>query len=130
MQNFQPLANFSACKARFVSNLFRNNIVGFLMTRLTCTLCNKDYREKSKNITTRQLSVSQPMYTCTTDKKRKFTKCSIITLCVPGSPMVPLVGNIFTICTNLITNGTTGKEIGANGKNGNANGTIDTNVTN
>ena len=32
--------------------------------------------------------------------------------CVRGSPMVPLVGNIFTICTNfnLITNG---KEISA-----------------
>ena len=29
--------------------------------------------------------------------------------------MVPLVGNIFTICTNLITNGTIGKEIGTNG---------------
>ena len=25
--------------------------------------------------------------------------------CVWGSPMVPLVGNIFTLCTNLITNG-------------------------
>ena len=35
--------------------------------------------------------------------------------CVRGSPMVPLVGNI---CTNLIVNGTIGKEIGANGKNG------------
>ena len=44
--------------------------------------------------------------------------------------MVPLVGNIFTICTNLITNGTIGKEIGANGKNGNAIGTNGTNVTN
>ena len=42
--------------------------------------------------------------------------------------MVPLVGNIFTICNNLITKGTIGKEIGANGKNGNINGT--TNVTN
>ena len=29
--------------------------------------------------------------------------------------MVPLVGNIFTIYANLITNGTIGKEIGANG---------------
>ena len=29
--------------------------------------------------------------------------------------MVPLVGNTFTICTNLITNGTFGKEIGAIG---------------
>ena len=37
-------------------------------------------------------------------------------MCVRGSPMVPLVGNIFTICTNLITNGTIGKDIGANGK--------------
>ena len=36
--------------------------------------------------------------------------------CVWGSPMVLLVGNIFIICTNLITNGTIGKEIGANGK--------------
>ena len=44
--------------------------------------------------------------------------------CVRGSPMVPLVGNI---CTNLIVNGTIGKEIGTNGKNGN---TIDTNGTN
>ena len=38
-----------------------------------------------------------------------------------------LVGNI---CTNLITKGTIGKEIGANGKNGNAIGTNGTNVTN
>ena len=37
--------------------------------------------------------------------------------------MIPLVGNIFTICTNSITIGTIGKEIGANDKNGNANGT-------
>ena len=37
--------------------------------------------------------------------------------------MVPLVGNICTIGTNLITNGTIGKEIYANGKNGNAIGT-------
>ena len=44
--------------------------------------------------------------------------------CVRGSPMVPLVGNICTIGTNLITNGTIGKEIGANGKNGNAIGAI------
>ena len=44
--------------------------------------------------------------------------------------MVPLVGNIFTICTSLITSGTIGKEIGANGKNGNAIGTNGTNVTN
>ena len=29
--------------------------------------------------------------------------------------MVPLVGNIGTICTNLIANGTIGKEIVANG---------------
>ena len=43
---------------------------------------------------------------------------------VRGSPMVPLVGNIFTICTNVMSNGTIGKEIGANGKNGN---TIDEN---
>ena len=40
--------------------------------------------------------------------------------CVRGSPMVPLAENIFTICTNFITNDTNGKEIGANGKNGNA----------
>ena len=32
--------------------------------------------------------------------------------------MVPLVGTI-CICTNLIASGTIGKEIGANGKNGN-----------
>ena len=44
--------------------------------------------------------------------------------------MVPLVGIIFTICTNLITNGTIGKEIGANGKNGNAMGTDGINGTN
>ena len=41
--------------------------------------------------------------------------------------MVPLVGDICTIHTNLIANGTIGKEIGANGRNGN---TIVTNVTN
>ena len=34
------------------------------------------------------------------------------------------------VCTNLITNGTIGEEIGANGKNGNAFGTNGTNVTN
>ena len=50
--------------------------------------------------------------------------------CVRGSPMVPLVGNICTIGTNLITNGTISKEIGANGKNGNVIGTNGTNVTN
>ena len=47
-----------------------------------------------------------------------------------GSPVVPLVGNICTICTNLIANGTIGKEIGANGKNSNTIGTNGTNVTN
>ena len=46
---------------------------------------------------------------------------------VRGSSMVPLVGNI---CTNLIANGTIGKEIGANGKNGNTIGTSGTNVSN
>ena len=50
--------------------------------------------------------------------------------CVRGFPMVPFVGNICTISTNLITNGITGKEIDANGKNGNAIGTNGTNVTN
>ena len=50
--------------------------------------------------------------------------------CVRGSPMVTLVGNICTTGTNLITNGTIGKEIGANGKSGNAIGTSGTNVTN
>ena len=50
--------------------------------------------------------------------------------CVRGFPMVPLVGSICTIGTNLITNGTIGKEIGANGKNGNTIGTNGTNVTN
>ena len=42
--------------------------------------------------------------------------------------MIPLVGNICTICANLITNGTIGKEIGANGKNGNTIGTNGTHV--
>ena len=41
--------------------------------------------------------------------------CINNTVCVQDSPMVPLVGNIFAIITNLITNGTIGKEIGANG---------------
>ena len=50
--------------------------------------------------------------------------------CVRGSPMVPLVGNNFIICTNLITNGTIGKEIDANGKNGSGIGTNGTNMTN
>ena len=50
--------------------------------------------------------------------------------CVRGSPMVPLVCNICMIGTNLITNGTIGKETGANGKNGNTIGTNGTNVTN
>ena len=49
---------------------------------------------------------------------------AIIIACVWGSPMVPLVGNIFTICTNLITNGTIGTEICANDKSGNAIGTM------
>ena len=31
---FQPLAIFCACTAWFVADLFGNNIVGFLMTRL------------------------------------------------------------------------------------------------
>ena len=54
---------------------------------------------------------------------RVFTKAwveyndkTIDKACVRGFPMVPLVGNICTIgYTNLITNGTIGKEIGANG---------------
>ena len=50
--------------------------------------------------------------------------------CVRGSRMVPLVGNIYTIGTNLITNGTISKEIAANGKNGNTIGTNGSNVTN
>ena len=49
------------------------------------------------------------------------------TSCVRGSPMVPLVGNMCIILYQLIANGTIGKEIGANGKNGN---TIGKNVTN
>ena len=36
--------------------------------------------------------------------------------CVRGSPIESLIGNMFTSCTNLITNCTIGKEIGANGK--------------
>ena len=56
--------------------------------------------------------------------------CLLLSACVRGSPMVPLVGNICTIGASLITNGTIGKEIGANGKNGNAIGTNGTNVTN
>ena len=47
--------------------------------------------------------------------------------CVWGSLMALLVGNMCIIGANLITNGTIGKQIGANGKNGNA---IGTNVTN
>ena len=38
-------------------------------------------------------------------------------------------GPLVTICTNLFTNGTIGKETDANGKNGNAIGTNGTNVT-
>ena len=34
MQNFQPLANFCAYTTRFVSDLFRDHIVGFLMMGL------------------------------------------------------------------------------------------------
>ena len=55
---------------------------------------------------------------------------SQLNMCVWGSPMVPLVDNICTNCTNLIANGTIGKEIGANGKNDNTIGTNGTNVTN
>ena len=44
-----------------------------------------------------------------------------------NGPTVPLVGNICTIGTEFITNGTIGKEIS---KNGNAIGTNGTNVTN
>ena len=36
-------------------------------------------------------------------------------VCVRGSPMLPLVVNICAFCTNLIANGTIGKQIGANG---------------
>ena len=32
IQNFKPLAIFCACTALFVLDLFRNHIVGFLMT--------------------------------------------------------------------------------------------------
>ena len=46
---------------------------------------------------------------------------------VPLVPMVPLVGNNFTICTNSITNGTIGNEIGANGDAIGTNGTYVTN---
>ena len=31
--------------------------------------------------------------------------------CVRGSPIVPLVAIIFTICTNVITNGTIGNKM-------------------
>ena len=41
-----------------------------------------------------------------------------------------MVGNICTIGTNSITNGTISKEIGANGKNGNTISTNGTNVAN
>ena len=70
-------------------------------------------------------------------------------MCVRGSPMVPLAGNIFTNGTidkeigasgkngntivkvqMLPTNGDIGKEIGANGKNGYTIVAKDTNVTN
>ena len=34
VQNFQPLAIFCVCTARFVSDLFGNHIVGFLTRRL------------------------------------------------------------------------------------------------
>ena len=54
----------------------------------------------------------------------------LIVACVRGPPMVPLVGNIFTICTILITNDTIGKEIGTTDKNGNTVGSNGTNVTN
>ena len=50
--------------------------------------------------------------------------CAHYEACVRDFAMVPLVGNICTIGTNLITNGTIGKDIGANGN------TIGTNVTN
>ena len=59
-------------------------------------------------------------YLCSLSLLRSVTRNNA---CVRGYPMVPLVGNTFTICTNLITNDTIGKEIGANCKNGNANGT-------
>ena len=49
---------------------------------------------------------------------------------VRGSPMVPLVGNICTMCTNLTADGTIGKETGANCKHGNTIGNNGTNVTN
>ena len=51
---------------------------------------------------------------------------AIYITCVRSSLMVPLVGIISTICINLITNGTIGNEIGANGKNA---GDIGTNGT-
>ena len=50
--------------------------------------------------------------------------------CVRGSLVVPLVGNICTVGTNVIANGTIGREICANGKNGYTMGTYGTTVTN
>ena len=47
-----------------------------------------------------------------------------------GFPMVPLVGLVGNICTNLITNGTFGREIGANGNTIGTNGNYSTIVTN
>ena len=44
--------------------------------------------------------------------------------------MVPFVGNICTIIANFSSNGTTGKEIGANQEHGNAIDVNGTNVTN
>ena len=35
--NFQPLCIFCACTAQFVSDLFKNHNVGFLLTQLICT---------------------------------------------------------------------------------------------
>ena len=49
--NFQPIAIFCACTARFVSDLFGNHIVGFLMMRLKCTLLQNQSSREPYSIT-------------------------------------------------------------------------------
>ena len=44
IQNFQPLAIFSACTAQFVSDLFGNHIVGFLTRRLIHVMSQKNLK--------------------------------------------------------------------------------------
>ena len=47
--NFQSLAIFCSCTAGFVSDLFGNHIVGFLVLRLICDIMVKPHNDMPWN---------------------------------------------------------------------------------